>query len=164
MHGFITCRYSQLLPFSSPMELTRLGEEFVQYQLLKAENIPKEVWDAACVSSNEDDEKFYRMDVLWQHLSQMKGGDGRFTFLRLAKVAKLVLLIPHSNAAEERVFSIVRKNKTSFRPNLSLETTLPSLLTVKLATEEPCHKIEPPKEVVERAGKVTWEYNKRHQK
>lgn len=162
-------RYSHLLPFSSPLELTRLGEEFVQYQLLNNEDIPKEVWDAACVKISEDEEgdeveKYYRMDVIWHYLSTIKEGDGRLKFRRLSKVAKLVLTLPHSNASEERIFSMVRKNKTSFRPNLSLETTLPSLLTVKLATEEPCYKIEPAEEVVKRAGKVTWEYNKQHRK
>ena len=59
---------------------------------------------------------------------------------------------------------MVRKNKTPFRPNLGLVKTLPSLLTIKLATEEPCHKYSPPPQVVKRAGKVTWEYNKQHRK
>ena len=163
------CRYSHLLPLSFSLEQTRLGKEFIQYQLLSKEDIPTEVWDAACVWSSEEDngdevEKFYRMDVVWHHLANLKGGHGRLIFPRLSKVAKLVLTLPHSNAAEERVFSIVHKNKTSFRPNLSLDTTLRSLLTVKLATHGPCFKIEPAEEVVRRAGKVTWEYNKKHSK
>ena len=61
----------------------------------------------------------------------------------------------HENSAEERVFSMVRKNKTFFRPNLGLDKTLPSLLTVKLATDEPCHKYEPPEPIVKKAGKVS---------
>ncbi len=148
-------RYSQLLPFTSPTELTKLGEEFVLYQLLVKEDIPQSVWEQACVHDDEEDEHcHYRMDVLWHYLSLVKGGDGRLTFPRLSKTAKLVLIIPHSNADEERVFSMVRKNKTPFRPNLSLDKTLPSLLTVKLATEEPCHKFSPPPHVVQRAGKA----------
>ena len=148
------------------MELTKLGEEFIQYQLLTKEDIPQSVWDEACVkeSEEEEEESHYRMDVLWHHLSKVKGGDGRLTFPRLSKVSKLVLTIPQSNAGEERVFSMVRKNKTPFRPNLGLDKTLPSLLTIKLATEEPCHKYSPPPKVVKRAGKVTWEYNKQHRK
>ena len=65
--------------------------------------------------------------------------------------AKLVLVPPHSNAGEERVFSIIRKNKTPFRPNLGIDKTL---LTIKLATQEPCHKYEPPARVIENAGKA----------
>ena len=48
-----------------------------------------------------------------------------------SKIAKVVLFIPHSNAGEERVFSLIRKDKTQFRPNLSLDKTLSSILTVK---------------------------------
>ena len=57
---------------------------------------------------------------------------------------------------------MVRKNKTPFRPNLALDKTLPSLLAVKLATEEPCHKYNPPTSFIQKAGKVTREYNKEH--
>ena len=91
------------------MELTKLGEEFIQYQLLTKEDIPQSVWDEACVkeSEEEEEESHYRMDVLWHHLSKVKGGDGRLTFPRLSKVSKLVLTIPQSNAGEERVFSMV---------------------------------------------------------
>lgn len=59
---------------------------------------------------------------------------------------------------------MVKKNKTSFRPNLSLDKTLSGLLTVKLAVNEPCHKFEPDSSDVARTGKVTWEYNKEHRK
>lgn len=164
----LLCRYTSLLPFASPSNLTELSEEFVQYQLLDREAIPELVWKEARVEdaeSEEDDRNVhYHLDAIWQHLSTMKGGDGRLLFKRLSQIAKLVLVIPHSNAAEERVFSMVRKNKTPFRPNLGLDKTLPSLLTVKLATDEPCHKYEPPEAAVKKAGKVTWEYNKEHRK
>ena len=42
-------------------------------------------------------------------------------FAELADVAKLVLVIPHTNADEERVFNMLRKNKTDFRGSLSLD-------------------------------------------
>ena len=56
-------------------------------------------------------------------------------FPRLRKVALLILTIRHSNTEEERVFSIIRKNKTCFRPRLDPEETLASIVTVKLAME-----------------------------
>ena len=43
---------------------------------------------------------------------------------RLPKIAKLVLTIPYFNAAEERVFSMIQKNKTFLRSNLSLDKAL----------------------------------------
>lgn len=153
------------MPFSSHSELTKLAEEFVDYQLLREEDIPQTIWDKAKVEPfKEDGDTYNRMDVLWHYFSTLKSGDGRQRFKRLSKIAMLVLTIPHSNADEERVFSMVRKNKTPFRPSLGLDKTLPSLLTIKLATEEPCHKFEPHPSVVARAGKVTWEYNKEHRK
>ena len=80
----------------------------------------------------------------------------------LSKVAKLVLTIPHSNADEERVFSLVRQNKTDSRNSLSLDGTLSSILTVKMACEEPCYKYEPTVDVVRKSKTVTWKYNKEH--
>ena len=92
----------------------------------------------------------------------MKNPDSMLRFARLAKVALLVLTLPHSNAEEERVFSMITKNKTDFRPNLKLDGTLMSILSVKLANPEPCQKYEPPKAVIETAKKATMEYNRAH--
>ena len=83
-------------------------------------------------------------------------------FCRLIQVAKVVLIVPHSNAAEKRVFSMVRKNKTPFRSSLSLDGTLSSIITVKLGVDDPCEKFEPSKQLLETAKKSTWEYNKAH--
>ena len=44
------------------------------------------------------------------YLSTLKPADNYFRFPRLTSVAKLVLTIPHSNARQERLFSMVRKN------------------------------------------------------
>ena len=52
----------------------------------------------------------------WNYLQSMTSADGVLRFHRLARVAKLVLILPHSNASEERVFSMITKNKTTFRP------------------------------------------------
>ena len=41
-----------------------------------------------------------------------------------------LLVLPHSNAAEERVFSMVTKNKTALTPSLKLDGTLSSILTI----------------------------------
>ena len=120
------------------------------------------VWEFALVVDGESEAQHHRMDLIWAHLSTMKNPDGTVRFAKLAKVALLVLIIPHSNAQEERVFSMVTKNKTAFRPNLRLGGTLSSILTVKQANPEPCHKYEPPKEVIETAKKATMDYNRVH--
>ena len=132
-----------------------MNEEFINYQLLSDSVIPQDVWRAATVVVDEETgEKSYRMDILWQYLSTLKSGDGRDQFGRLSRIAKLILVIPHSNASEERVFSMVKKNKTPFRPSLDY-TSLTGLLTVKLALGQPCHKFEPDSSVVSRASRST---------
>jgi len=65
---------------------------------------------------------------------------------------------------QKRVFSMVRKNKTAFRPSLDPKGTLSSLLTIKLASTGPAHKFEPPKEVLKAAKSTTTVYNKTHSK
>ena len=77
-----------------------------------------------------------KLDLLWSFIGQMKDhAENALLFMRLCKVVRLILTIPHSNAEEERVFSIVRKNKTSFLRRLDPEETLASIVTVKLAVE-----------------------------
>ena len=105
--------------------------------------------------------KYHRMDVIWGYLSTMKAADGEFLFKRLFKVAKLILVLPHSNAGEERVFSMVRKNKTPFRSSLSMDGTLSSILTVKLADVDAV-QFKPTNELLKKAKSATWEYNKAH--
>lgn len=155
-------RFNHLLPYQSPRELEQLSEEFSMYQLMEDNEIPQDIWDTATMKENE--KHYYRMDILWHFLSTLKMPDSSLCFGRLAKVAKLVLVIPHSNAEEERVFSMVRKNKTAFRPSLDPKGTLSSLLTIKLASTEPAHKFDPPKEMLKTAKSATTVYNQTHSK
>ncbi|KAL5477399.1 hypothetical protein EMCRGX_G002180 [Ephydatia muelleri] len=154
-------RFGELLPFTPARELELLQEEFTDYQLLMHDAIPSDVWNKA-VTDEDEHTTYHRMDIVWHHLSSLKAPDGNPRFNRLSKIAKVVLVIPHSNAQEERIFSMVRKNKTCFRPNLDPKGTLSSILTVKLATKQECHQYEPTKEVLNKAKSATWEYNKQH--
>ena len=163
MSVIYTYRYNHLLPYQSPHELEQLSEEFSMYQLMEDNKIPQNIWDTATVKE-DDDKCYYRLDILWHFLSTLKMPDSSLCFRRLAKVAKLVLVIPHSNAEEERVFSMVRKNKTAFRSSLDPKGTLSSLLTIKLASTEPAHKFDPPKEMLKAAKSATTVYNQTHSK
>ena len=105
-----------------------------------------------------------RMDVLWSYVGDMKDtAESVLCYPRLRKVARLILTIPHSNAEEESVFSIIRKNKTCFHPNLDPEETLASVVTVKLAMElqnEESFKI--PDEVLTASKTATYKYKIQH--
>ena len=66
-------------------------------------------------------------------------------FPLLSKIALSVLTISRSNAAEEKVFSMIKKqNKTEFRANLDLSKTLDSVMVIKMIHPEqmiPCYSM-----------------------
>ena len=57
--------------------------------------------------------KYCRPDISLDYISQIKQCIGKHRFNVLFKVVKLVLVLPHLNLSEERVISIVPKNKTT---------------------------------------------------
>ena len=67
---------------------------------------------------------------VWSVISKIKLG-GNLLLKKLSEVALLVLVIPHSNAGEERVFSQVKKNLVDQRSCLNIEKTLNDMLVLK---------------------------------
>ena len=70
-----------------------------------------------------------------------------------------ILVVPHSNADAERVFSLVRKNDTDFRPNLGVDL-LESILVIKidnLAKGIPCYKNTFSSKFLKRAKSSTYQ-------
>ena len=143
----------------NPETIILLSEEFLDYRQLNDHDISDSVRQNAC-TMDDDRNKHYRVDILWGYISQMKGCIGKHRLDILFKVIKLVLVLPHSNASEERVFSIVRKNKTTFPASMEFNN-LGSILTVKLANPN-ATKFKPDKALLKSAKSATWEYNKRH--
>ena len=72
-----------------------------------------------------------RNDEVWHQLKNWRDVDGAYPFQELASIMLAILTIPHSNADSERIFSVVRKNRTETRSSMSVET-LESLLVNKL--------------------------------
>lgn len=105
-------------------------DQFTRYQLLSDDH-PELV-------------NLTRVDHQWACLGKMKTSDA-FMFDLLFEIARYVLVLPHSNAEEERIFSTVAKNKTDFRACLSNKTTLPSILTCKTnyLNKTSCFNFEP---------------------
>ena len=164
---YFIARYQSILSFDD-MDMDGIFDEFVEYQLLEQSDIPQHVWQSAKEKREGDESEestFIRMDVVWAFLSSATTGDGcKLKFARLSKVARLILVLPHSNAGEERVFSMVRLNKTPYRSSLSLDGTLSSILTIKLHNHKPCYKFEPSADMLDNSKKATWKYNKKHSK
>ena len=59
----------------------------------------------------------------------------------LSKLAKILLILPHSNADPERLFSMVRKIETDQRKQLD-PSTVCDLLSVKI-NDNPCYSNQP---------------------
>ena len=152
-------RYPNLLPSEEPSEPDSLMEKFSKYQLLRDSDIPDHVMES-CKTDRGD----LKLDSLWSFIGQMKDhAKNALLFLRLWKILRLVLTIPHSNAEEKRVFSIVRKNKTCFGPRLDSEETLASIVAVKLAMKsESVETFNIPQEVLTAAKSATYKYKLSH--
>ncbi len=143
--------------FFTSLDRDKLHEQFVSYQLLADSDIPESVKE----KSGSDVNGYYRIDDLWGYLKDVKKpGTNLFEFDLLFKVAEIILTIPHSNASEERVFSLITKNKTPSRDSLKLDGTLSSLMIVKTHIDTPLEW----KPTLEKAKKATAIYNKQHKK
>ncbi|XP_039653059.1 uncharacterized protein LOC120557088 [Perca fluviatilis] len=125
-------RFQELLPFHQPEEQDKVSEEFLEYQLM---DIPM-----------PQDPTTFNVEEFWGSMSSIKSKVTSLSqFGRLSKIAALVLVLPHSNADAERVFSMVGLNKTKTRNSLALDGTLSSIMTVKMAGLEPqCFKSPQP--------------------
>ena len=86
------------------LELTKLSEEVTEFQLIRDKIIPEVCgMRLLYIKLNEDEEvEYYRQDVLWNYLSTLQSTDGP---QMLSNIAKLILVIPLSNAEEESIFN-----------------------------------------------------------
>ncbi|XP_026129909.1 uncharacterized protein LOC113110114 isoform X2 [Carassius auratus] len=141
-------RFQELLPFSGPEEQDK--DKFLEFQLM---DIPM-----------PQDPTTFNVEEFWGSMSSIKCKvSGLSRFGRLSKIASLVLVLPHSNADAERVFSMVGLNKNKTRNSLALDGTLSPIMTVKMAGMEPqCFKWEPPTPVLKASKPATNTYNKQH--
>ncbi|KAM7404155.1 hypothetical protein PAMA_004539 [Pampus argenteus] len=140
-------RFPHLLPYHGPEEHDQLAEEFLNYQTMP-------------LTSLQDHTE---MESFWAEMATRKNKvTGAKEFERLSAIAKLVLVLPHSNANAERVFSMVGLNKTKTRNSLALDGTLSSIMVTKMANLEPCFRWEPPTEVIKVSKKATGQYNIAH--
>ena len=152
-------RYPNLLPFEELSEFNSLMEEFNEYKLLRDSDIPDHVMESC-----ETDQSDLKLYSLWSFIGEMKDHAKKtLLFPCLWKVVRLIVTIPHSIAEEERVFSIIKKNKTSFWLRLDPEETLASSVTIKLAMEsESVETFNIPQEVLTGAKSASYKYKLSH--
>ena len=123
-----------------------MHKEFVDYQHLRDEEI-KDVLESP------------RLDSAWKNLSDLKSyATDEKRFENLFSIVESVLVIPHSNATSERIFSMISKNVTSTRSSLNIEETVGSIMIVKFALEND-ENFEPQRELQVKAKKACVTYN-----
>lgn len=98
--------------------------EFLDYQA--ESNLPPEVMQQQ------------RAEEQWHSISKMTDHNGNSKYSNLARIMQRILLIPVSNCACERIFSLVRK-KTDFRGTMSTDT-LGALMVLKAGSKGPCYE------------------------
>ena len=121
-----------------------LEEEFMEYQAMVKGDVPQHIWDEAFVKDTSQS-NHYGMDMVWGYL--------RKRFPLLTEIALAIFIVPHSNAADERVLSMIRKNKTEFRSRLDLSKSLNSVMRIKMSLPEqiqPCYHWKPNKELLKK--------------
>ena len=152
--------------FMEEVDRDELFEELIDNQPLTDHNIgPITCKDAevVVVDSNKQRSVHFRVDVLSYYLSQIKiAGTSLSRFKLLPRIASIVLVIPHSNADQERLFSIVHKNKRYSGSSLKLDGTLSSIPSMKTHYPEatiPCYRWKPDAALLEKSRSAARAYN-----
>ena len=83
-----------------------------------------------------------RIESFWMAMSEITLSDQTiYRFGNLAKLCKILLVLPHGNADPERLFSMVSKIETDQRSSL-LPSTVADLINVKVNTSSECYASE----------------------
>ena len=93
--------------------------------------------------------------------TQVKTVAGYYKYSTISKLMKTYLLLPHSNADSERVFSMVNKICTEHRADLA-QDTVAALLSVKVNSRVDPQRFEPSRSELGKAKSATMEYNRLH--
>lgn len=138
LFSFSVSRLGALFP-QFLMNEDRLREELIDFQVTDSKDLPQEP----------------RIDRFWG----LVGKNDSFT--ELARLAKTLLCIPHSNASSERAFSMVSKIVTSNRMALD-SSTVCALLSCKINHTGQVHLYTPSQKVLRNAKSATYVYNRAH--
>jgi hypothetical protein len=121
----LACRFSSF----STDEIDSLMMEFRDYRIAPDDQLPVFMpSDSAAV------------DHFWFAMGELKAITDLSTlrFGNLVKLAKILLVLPHSNVDPERLFSMVRKIETDQRKRLD-PSTVSDLLSTKINNDHACY-------------------------
>ena len=130
----------------TPPSILRLCQRFEKRNPHELDDIVCELNDYRVMPENQlPSYENGDLDQFWFSMGKIeKPGDTSLKrFGNLAGLCKTLLVLPHSNADPERLFSMVRKIDTEQRGNLS-PSTVQDLISVKMNTDPSCfesHKL-----------------------
>ena len=78
-------------------------------------------------------EKDMPIDRFWREVCALKTGEG-LSYKLVSQLAAVMLVIPHSNASPERIFSMINKNLSPERSRLNKDTTLNHIMIIKTSS------------------------------
>ena len=127
LNGFI--RLANRYVSYSTDELDTLNMEFRDYRASSLDNLPK-----------FDPKEHGAIDHFWAAMAKLPSVmDVELRrFGVLCSLAKILLVLPHSNADPEHLFSMVRKIETEQRRQLDI-STVSDLLSVNINNDKPCY-------------------------
>ena len=82
------------------------------------------------------------VDAWWGEVGEMTLSSGELRFPNVSRLLRTLLLLPYSQAAVERSFSLVRRMDTVFRPSLGNDT-IGALLHCCMNKVCHCYKLKP---------------------
>lgn len=96
-----------------------------EWRLLKNSDIPKEL----------------NMIDFWRFVHDIKKGDNTEAYSNINFLVKNLLLLPHSSASVERIFSVINLNKTKVRNRLQPDT-LSGIIHTKRLIDKECYSLK----------------------
>ena len=129
--------------FTPDVDAEQLKEEYEDFQLL-GEN---------AITLVEDGES-RPIDHVWTDILALKTPLGVVRFLLMATVMAPLLSLPHSNADDERLFSILRKVHTEACHSLNADT-ITAYLQCKLNINSCCYELKVSDEMLKLAKSAT---------
>ena len=73
------------------------------------------------------------IDRFWREVGALKTGED-LSYKLVSQLAAVMLVIPHSNASPERIFSMINKNLSPERSRLNKDTTLNHIMIIKTSS------------------------------
>ena len=98
------------------------------------------------------------IDQWWLRVLGLKSPSGTLLFSSLSKLIKILLILPCDQAPVERVFSMVNKIHTKYRPSIQ-NNTVCALLTCKVNNKVPCPQTVVTNELAKQVKTATMHRN-----